>query len=159
MAASRALAATGAALLLVALSACTSEPEAPQEPAGPSGFELAGMQGDVEVWYDRGEQSGITDVLLMQDGRRVGACLGDAGLVCVQGDVSQVPYVILISPPNATRAELVWFGTPMEMTSTNETVAADAPHVFVAAPPAGDPAAYSMHINVFDAAGAPIAQY
>lgn len=133
----RVIAAAAAAVLLLGVSGCVSE-ETQSTPTGPNGYTLGGTLDGVEIWHDYSEEGGVMDVVLRSaDDGLLGLCLGEPVTRCTEGNVYAQPYVIYIGPAEAQSAQLVWAGgEPIEMTPANEGVADDAPHVFLATPPA-----------------------
>lgn len=139
MRAVRLLAAVAVVAIAGSLAACA--PAADEEEStggGPNGYELLDTVDGVEVWYDRGEESGMTDVILMIENRIVGSCLGKGTTVCLQGDVAVQPYVIGIVPPTTAVAQAGWQDVLYDLQGLPGTEA-DADQVFfVAVPPPAD---------------------
>jgi hypothetical protein len=135
------------------LAGCASgDAETPEAPQGPNGYTLSASSPDGSVlWWDRSDESGLTDLILEDpDGRFLASCLGAGPLLCVAGpDASK--GVLVIAPAGAETATVTWFGQPVELTR-GEGVPADAPPVFVGVmPPVAAEGGYSL--QVLDAAG------
>ncbi|WAC65312.1 hypothetical protein OVA14_07935 [Agrococcus sp. SL85] len=145
------IAAVIAASLLLAGCAST-EPE-PTQPAGPNGYALAaGFPDGHNLWYDVGDETGLTDLILEDSaGRAITSCLGNGPLLCVAGP-DDAYGVLVIAPEGAERAVMTWFGQEVELTR-GEGPAEGQPPVFGGVmPPFSNSDGYSL--EVFDGAGA-----
>lgn len=138
----------------VALAGCASaEPEQPAAPEGPNGYVLSAALDDGSMlWWDGGEESGLTDLILEDaDGRMFASCLGTGPLLCVSGPETS-RGALVIAPAGAERAVMHWYGQDVELVR-GENTAADSPPVFAGVmPPVPAEGAYSL--EVFDGAGA-----
>lgn len=143
---------SAAALMLVG---CSSGAESGEPPQGPNGYTLSTTAADGSVlWWDRSEESGLTDLILEDpQGRFLASCLGAGPLLCVAGPEAS-KGVLVIAPAGAERAVMTWYGQQVELVR-GESVPADAPPVFVGVmPPALAEGGYSL--QVLDGAGAVI---
>lgn len=139
----------------LALAGCASGDAETAEPQGPNGYTMSASSADGSVlWWDRSDESGLTDLILEDpDGRFLASCLGAGPLLCIEGpDASK--GVLVIAPAGAERAVMGWFGQEIELTR-GENVPADAPPVFVGVMPPVLPEG-TFTLQVLDAAGAVI---
>ncbi|MET4099455.1 hypothetical protein ABIB37_001692 [Agrococcus sp. UYP10] len=138
----------------LALAGCASgTPEQDAAPEGPNGYTLSASFDDGSMlWWDGGDESGLTDLILEDEGGRMFAsCLGRGPLLCV-GGTDEARGALVIGPAGAERAVMHWYGTDVELVRGEQTPD-DAPPVFAGVmPPVGAEGSYS--VEVFDAAGA-----
>jgi hypothetical protein len=138
----------------LALAGCASgTPDESAAPEGPNGYQLSASFDDGSMlWWDAGDESGVTDLILEDAGGRMFAsCLGRGPLLCV-GGTDEARGALVIAPPGAERAVMHWYGQDVELTR-GEAIPADAPPVFAGVmPPVGAEGSYS--VEAFDAAGA-----
>jgi hypothetical protein len=137
----------------VALAGCASaEPEQPAAPEGPNGYSLSASLDDGSMlWWDAGEESGLTDLILEDaDGRMFASCLGTGPLLCIGGPEA-ARGALVIAPAGAERAVMHWYGQDVELVRGQSTP--DAPPIFAGVmPPVLPEGGYSL--EVFDGAGA-----
>lgn len=138
----------------VALAGCASaEPEQSAAPEGPNGYTLvANLDDGSMLWWDTGDESGLTDLILEDaEGRMSASCLGTGPLLCIGGPET-ARGVLVIAPAGAERAVMQWYGQEVELVR-GEGTAPDAPPVFAGVmPPVLPEGGYS--VAVFDGAGA-----
>lgn len=138
----------------LALAGCaTAEPEQSAAPEGPNGYTLSASLTDGSIlWWDGGEESGLTDLILEDaDGRMFASCLGTGPLLCV-GGTDEARGVLVIAPAGAERAVMHWYGQDVELVRGEHT-AAESPPVFAGVmPPVVAEGTYT--VEVFDGAGA-----
>jgi hypothetical protein len=138
----------------LALAGCAgAEPERSAAPDGPNGYTLSASLDDGSIlWWDGGDESGLTDLILEDpDGRMFASCLGTGPLLCLGGPEA-ARGALVIAPAGAERAVMHWYGQDVELVR-GENTPAEAPPVFAGVmPPVVPDGAYSL--EVFDGAGA-----
>ncbi|MGM1030282.1 MAG: hypothetical protein ACQEWM_10540 [Actinomycetota bacterium] len=148
------LAAAAIAVSLALVGCGSSEPES-TAPDGPNGYTLSATFDDGSIlWWDGGDETGLTDLMLEDaDGRMFASCLGTGPLLCV-GGTDEARGALVIGPAGAERAVMQWYGQEVEL-QRGENTPEDAPPVFAGVmPPVTGEGAYS--VEVYDGAGAVI---
>lgn len=131
-----ALAALACASLAV-LTGCTGQADLPQEPF--IGFENVGELGEFDIYYDKGAESGMSDVIIAEGNHRVFSCLGEPLLICYD-DNPDGELIIVIAEEGTEQTILDYNGEEIEMQKAEAPQNVDdAPPVFVTqAPPNGE---------------------
>lgn len=144
--------ATAALATIVVLAGCAATEQEERGPEGPNGYSFAAALDDGhELWWDRGSESGLTDLVLEDAaGARTNSCLGEGPLLCVAG-LDDTYGVLVIAPEGAERAVMYWFGQEIELTR-GAVPDAEAPPVFAGVMPAFE-AGEGYRVEVFDANG------
>lgn len=148
------IAAVIAASLL--LAGCAAADEEPTGPVGPNGYTLvAQIEAGTSIWWDRSDESGLTDVIATRDEDRiVGSCLGAAPQHCFVGP-EEDRVLLVIAPETATGGTATYFGTEVPLTLA-EGPSGDEARVLAAIMPARVEPEAGWGLVVTDAAGAPV---
>ena len=122
---------------LAVLTGCTGQADLPQSPF--VGFENVGQLGDYDIYYDKGAESGMNDVIIADGSHRVLSCLGQPLNICYDGN-PEGELIIVIAEEGTETTMLDYNGEEIEMQKTEAPEHVDdAPPVFVTqAPPKGE---------------------
>ena len=121
---------------VMALTGCMGQTELQTEPF--IGFENVGTIEGLDVYYDKGSESGMSDIIIADGERRVLACLGEPLLICYDGN-PEGELIIVIAEEGTEQTILDYNGEEIEMMKTEVPADTDeAPPVFVAKAPPKD---------------------
>ncbi|MGO1392960.1 hypothetical protein [Agrococcus casei] len=144
-----------ACVSLAALTGCAGQADYATEPF--IGFEPVGSIDETyDVYYDKGTESGMHDVIIAEGDHRVLSCLGEPVLICYDGDKSGEGELIIVIAEEGTETTILDYnGEEIEMqkTETPADIESPAPVFVTQAPVLEDREGFSWSWRGLDANG------
>lgn len=140
---------------LAALTGCVGQAEYATEPF--IGFEEVGSIDETyDVYYDKGGESGLHDVMIAEGDHRMFSCLGEPLQICYDGGSEGVGELIIVIAEEGTEQVLVDYnGHELELQKTEapEDIEEPAPIFVGQAPVLEDREGFSWSWKGLDADG------
>lgn len=137
----------------IALTGCTGEVDN-RDSTPFRGFERVGEVNDYTVWYDRGAESGLSNVLIADGNHRLVSCLGEPLLICYDSNRSGGQLIIVIATEDTESVTVDFAGEDVELALMDDPEnKEDAPPIFAGQAPPFDGDGFSWTFYGYDADG------
>lgn len=146
-----ALALFGATAML--LTGCTGEVDN-QDSTPFRGFERVGEVGEYGVWYDRGAETGLSNVIIADGTHRLVSCLGEPVLICYDSNREGGQLILVIAAEETESVTVDFAGEDVELELMGEPENEDdTPPVFAGQAPPFDGENFSWSFYGYGADG------